>query len=163
MIEKSGKPRPAVGNQTVWNTSIGWRMINRKLPTHWAMSNGEAAEQTAREWGITREAQDEFAVRSHRLAAEAWAVGVFESEIVQVEGCELTRDEGIRETSLEKLAGLKPLFSADGSVTAGNSSSINDGASAAVLPSPRSASVSARVSPSCSNASRGRIAAPTAA
>lgn len=136
VVEKSSKPWPAVGNQTMWNTSIGWRMTNRTLPTHWTMSNGEAAEQTAREWGITREAQDAFAVRSHQLAAEAWAAGRYDAEIVQVEGHELARDEGIRDTtSVEKLATLQALFATDGTgtVTAGNSSSINDGASAVLL------------------------------
>ncbi|XPP27399.1 MAG: thiolase family protein [Leucobacter sp.] len=136
VIEKSGKPWPAVGNQTVWNTSIGWRMVNRALPKHWTISNGESAEKIAQEWGITREAQDEFSVRSHQLAAAAWAEGRYDAEIVQVPGAELARDEGIRDdTSVEKLAGLKALFAADGSgtVTAGNSSSINDGASALLL------------------------------
>lgn len=134
VVEKSAKPWPAVGNQTLWNTSIGWRMVNRSLPTHWTISNGESAEKIAREWGISREAQDEFAVRSHELAAQAWADGVFADEIVQVPGAELARDEGIRDGStVEKLAALKPLFAADGSVTAGNSSSINDGASAVLI------------------------------
>ncbi|WP_125098610.1 thiolase family protein [Leucobacter chromiireducens] len=134
VVEKSAKPWPAVGNQTMWNTAIGWRMINRELPTHWTISNGEAAEQTARSWGITRAAQDEFAVRSHRLAAEAWAAGVYDPEIVQVPGAELARDEGIRDdSSVEKLGGLRPLFAADGTVTAGNASPINDGASAVLL------------------------------
>jgi acetyl-CoA acetyltransferase family protein len=136
VVEKSPRPWPSVGNQTMWNTSIGWRMTNPKLPTHWTISNGESAEQIAREWGISREAQDEFAVRSHRLAAEAWAAGVYDGEIVQVPGAELARDEGIRDdTSAEKLAGLRALFAADGAgtVTAGNSSPINDGASAVLL------------------------------
>ncbi len=134
VIEKSGKPWPAVGNQTVWNTSIGWRMVNPRLPRDWTISNGEAAEKIAREWGITREQQDRFAVRSHRLAAEAWAANVFAEEIVQVEGHEMIRDEGIRDaTSVERLATLAPLFAHDGSVTAGNSSPINDGASAVLL------------------------------
>ncbi|WP_292874715.1 acetyl-CoA C-acyltransferase, partial [Microbacterium sp.] len=85
---------------------------------------------------LSREAQDEFAVRSHRLAAAAWAAGVYDGEVVQVPGAELARDEGIRDdTSVEKLAGLKALFASDGagSVTAGNSSPINDGASAVLL------------------------------
>lgn len=136
IVEKSPKPWPAVGNQTLWNTSIGWRMTNPKLPKHWTISNGESAEKIAREWGISREAQDEFAVRSHQLAAEAWAAGVYDREIVQVPGAELGRDEGIREgTSMDKLASLNPLFASDGngSVTAGNSSSINDGASAVLI------------------------------
>lgn len=134
VVEKSAKPWPAVGNQTMWNTSIGWRMTNRALPTHWTISNGESAEKIAQEWGIGREAQNEFAVRSHRLAAEAWAAGHYDAEIVQVPGAELARDEGIRDnTSVQKLAGLKALFAADGTVTAGNASSINDGASAVLL------------------------------
>ncbi|PZU41083.1 MAG: 3-oxoadipyl-CoA thiolase [Microbacterium sp.] len=134
VVEKSPKPWPSVGNQTLWNTSIGWRMVNKALPKHWTISNGESAEKIAGEWGISREAQDEFAVRSHRLAAEAWAAGVYDGEIVQVPGAELARDEGIRdETSVEKLAGLRALFAADGTVTAGNSSSINDGASAVLI------------------------------
>ncbi|MFT4231991.1 MAG: thiolase family protein [Leucobacter sp.] len=136
VVEKSPRPWPAVGNQTLWNTAIGWRMVNRALPTQWTISNGEAAEKTACEWGITREEQDEFAARSHRLAAEAWAAGSYDAEIVQVPGAELVRDEGIRDdTSRERLAGLKPLFAppGKGTVTAGNSSSINDGASAVLL------------------------------
>ncbi|MDQ7879405.1 thiolase family protein [Microbacterium sp. QXD-8] len=136
VVEKSARPWPSVGNQTLWNTSIGWRMTNPKLPKHWTISNGESAELIAREWGISREAQDEFAVRSHRLAAEAWAANRYDGEIVQVPGAELARDEGIRDdTSVEKLAGLKALFAADGggTVTAGNSSPINDGASAVLL------------------------------
>jgi acetyl-CoA acetyltransferase family protein len=134
IVEKSAKAWPAVGNQTMWNTSIGWRMVNPALPKHWTISNGESAEKIAREWGITRDAQDDFAVRSHRLAAQAWADGVYAGETVQVPGAELARDEGIRDdTSVEKLAGLKALFAADGSVTAGNSSPINDGASAVLI------------------------------
>ncbi|MBT9604988.1 thiolase family protein [Microbacterium sp.] len=136
VVEKSPKPFPAVGNATMWNTAIGWRMTNRALPAHWTISNGESAEKIAREWGITREEQDAFAVRSHQRAASAWAAGVFDSEIVPVPGVALARDESIRDdTSIEKLAGLKALFAADGqgSVTAGNSSPINDGASAVLI------------------------------
>ena len=136
VVEKSAKPWPAVGNQTMWNTSIGWRMTNPALRKDWTISNGESAEKVARQVGLTREAQDEFAARSHRLAAAAWAAGIYDGEIVQVPGAELARDEGIRDDStVEKLAGLKPLFAQDGSgtVTAGNSSPINDGASAVLL------------------------------
>jgi len=134
VVEKSPKPWSAVGNQTMWNTAIGWRMVNRALPTQWTISNGEAAEKIAREWGVTREEQDAFALRSHRRAAAAWADGVFADEVVSVPGVELGRDEGIRDdTSMEGLGALKPLFASDGTVTAGNSSSINDGASAVLL------------------------------
>lgn len=133
VVEKSARPFPATGNQTMWNTAIGWRMTNRALPHPWTISNGEAAEKTARDRGISRDDQDAFAVRSHTLAAQAWEDGVFADEIVQVPGAELARDEGIRASTIEKLATLKPLFAADGTVTAGNSSSINDGASAVLL------------------------------
>lgn len=134
VVEKSARPWPAVGNQTLWNTAIGWRMTNPALRKDWTISNGESAEKLAGIYGISREAQDAFALRSHRLAAEAWAAGAYDDEIVQVSGAELTRDEGIRDdTSLEKLGTLKALFAADGTVTAGNSSPINDGASAVLL------------------------------
>jgi acetyl-CoA acyltransferase len=134
VVEKSPKPWPASGNPQMWNTSIGWRMVNPALPVEWTISNGQAAEKLARIYDISREAQDAFALRSHRLAAEAWDAGIYAPEIVQVPGAELARDEGIRaDTSLEKLGGLRALFAADGTVTAGNSSSINDGASAVLL------------------------------
>lgn len=134
VLEKSPKPYPAIGNPTLWNTAIGWRMVNRALPKEWTISNGESAEKLATIHGISRDDQDAFALRSHELAARAWAEGVYDAEIVQVQGHELTRDEGIRDdTTLERLGGLKALFAADGTVTAGNSSSINDGASAVLL------------------------------
>lgn len=136
VVEKSAKPWPATGNQTMWNTSIGWRMTNPALPAQWTISNGQSAELIAGEWGITRRAQDEFSVRSHRLAAQAWAGGVYDSEIVQVDGAPLARDEGIRDdTTVDVLAGLRALFAREGqgTVTAGNSSSLNDGASAVLL------------------------------
>ena len=134
VVEKSPKPWPAVGNQTMWNTSIGWRMTNPALREDWTISNGASAEKLAEIYEISREAQDAFTLRSHQLAAAAWDAGVYDGEIVQVPGAELVRDEGIRaDTSLEKLAGLRPLFAKNGSVTAGNASSINDGASAVLL------------------------------
>ena len=134
VVEKSAKPWPAVGNQTLWNTAIGWRMTNPRLRKEWTISNGESAEKLAGLYEISRDAQDAFALRSHTLAARAWAEGMYAGEIVQVPGAELARDEGIRDdTSLEKLGTLRALFAADGTVTAGNSSSINDGASAVLL------------------------------
>lgn len=133
VVEKSPRPFPAA-NQTMWNTSIGWRMTNPRLRKDWTISNGESAEKLADIYGISREEQDAFAARSHRLAARAWADGRFAEEIVQVEGHALVRDEGIRDDStVEVLAGLRPAFRKDGSVTAGNSSPINDGASAVLL------------------------------
>ena len=134
VVEKPSKPYPAVGNQTLWNTAIGWRMTNPALRKDWTISNGESAEKLAEIYGISREDQDRFALRSHELAAAGWAAGAYDGEIVQVPGHELARDEGIRDgTTLEKLGTLKALFAANGSVTAGNSSPINDGASAVLL------------------------------
>ena len=133
VVEKSTKAFPA-GNQTMWNTSIGWRMANPRLPKEWTISNGESAEKLADIHGISREEQDEFAARSHRLAASAWADGIFDREIIQVDGHHLARDESIRdESTVEVLAGLRPAFAAGGTVTAGNSSPINDGASAVLV------------------------------
>jgi len=134
VVEKSGRPWPSVGNQTLWNTAIGWRMTNPALRREWTISNGESAERLAEIYGINREDQDRFALRSHELAAAAWAAGVYDPEVVQVEGHELPRDEGIRDgVTLETLGDLRALFARDGTVTAGNSSSINDGASAVLL------------------------------
>lgn len=134
VVEKSAKPWPAVGNQQMWNTAIGWRMTNPALPKEWTISNGESAEKLATMFGISRDEQDAFALRSHQRAAQAWSRGVFTDEIVEVPGAALTRDEGIREDStLEKLGGLRALFASDGTVTAGNSSPISDGASAVLL------------------------------
>ncbi|NUP20867.1 MAG: thiolase family protein [Streptomyces sp.] len=133
VVEKSTKAFPA-GNQTMWNTSIGWRMVNPRLSEEWTISNGESAEKLAGIHRISREEQDEFAARSHRLAARAWADGVFDREIVQVDGHHLARDESIRdESTVEVLARLRPAFTAGGTVTAGNSSPINDGASAVLV------------------------------
>ena len=133
VVEKASRAFPA-GNQTMWNTSIGWRMTNPALRKDWTISNGESAEKLAQIYRISREAQDGFAARSHRLAAQAWGEGHYDGEIVQVPGHELARDEGIRDDStVEVLGGLKPAFAADGTVTAGNSSPINDGASAVLV------------------------------
>jgi acetyl-CoA acetyltransferase family protein len=133
VLEKATKPFPS-GNQQLWNTSIGWRMVNPKLRADWTISNGESADKLAEVYHISREAQDQFAVRSHRLAAAAWDGGMYDTEVVQVEGSELPRDECIRaDSTVETLAGLKPAFNRVGTVTAGNSSPINDGASAVLV------------------------------
>ena len=133
VLEKATKPFPS-GNQQLWNTSIGRRMVNPRLRADWTISNGESADKLAEIYHISREAQDQFAVRSHRLAAAAWDGGMYDTEIVQVEGSELPRDEGIRaDSTVETLASLKPAFNRVGTVTAGNSSPINDGASAVLV------------------------------
>ena len=118
------------------STTLGWRMVNPEMPGQWTISLGEATEKVAGLYGITREAQDEFALRSHRQAAAAWDAGFYDW-VVPVPDTELERDETMRpDTSIEKLAKLKPAFVKDGgTVTAGNSSSLNDGAGAMLLAS----------------------------
>jgi acetyl-CoA acetyltransferase family protein len=121
------------GHQELYSTTLGWRMVNPEMPEQWTISLGESAEKLADIYGISREEQDGFALRSHRLAAKAYEEGAM-SEVVPIPGVELERDEGIRpDTSLEKLAKLKPAFVTDGTVTAGNSSPLNDGASALLI------------------------------
>jgi len=115
------------------STTLGWRMVNPEMPSRWTISLGESAEKLAAMHGISREAQDEFALRSHALAARAYEEGAM-AEVVAVPGVELDRDEGIRtDTSPEKLAGLRPAFVEGGTVTAGNSSPLNDGAAMLLL------------------------------
>ena len=95
---------------------------------------GESAEILADRYSISREAQDEFALRSHRRAARAWDEGRFADEIALYPGAAIERDESVRpDTSLEKLAKLRPAFRPDGTVTAGNSSPLNDGAGALLI------------------------------
>jgi acetyl-CoA acetyltransferase family protein len=130
---KPDRPFPRT-HETLHSSTLGWRMVNPAMPAEWTVTLGEGAEILADRYGITREEQDEFALRSHRRAAEAWARGSFADEVAPVPDVELPRDENIRDdTSLEKLAQLKPVFRPDGTVTAGNSSPMNDGASVLLL------------------------------
>jgi acetyl-CoA acetyltransferase family protein len=132
ILLKPERAYPAA-SETLHSSTLGWRMVNPRMAPEWTISLGQSAEKLADIYQISRDAQDEFALRSHRLAAQAWEDGVL-TEIVQVPGAELERDESIRpETSLEKLAGLKPAFADDGTVTAGNSSPLNDGASMVLI------------------------------
>jgi len=108
------------------------------MPKEWTVSLGEANEQLQERFSISRERQDEFAARSHNLADAAWTAGFYDDLVVPVAAkdgqSELTRDEGIRPGSTaEKLAGLKPSFRPDGTITAGNASPLNDGASAVLI------------------------------
>jgi 3-oxoadipyl-CoA thiolase len=130
------------GPQTAYDTSLGWRLVNPKMAeTYGTLQMGETAERVAAKYEITREEQDEFAVRSHQNAVRAQREGRFGPEIVPVvvpqwkgDPIQLTEDEGPRpDSSLETLAKLKPVFEKDGTVTAGNASPLNDGASAVVL------------------------------
>jgi acetyl-CoA acetyltransferase family protein len=132
------KPERAypTGHEQLWSTTLGWRMVNPRMPAEWTISLGEGAEVLADKYGIGRDEQDAFALRSHERAAAAWAAGAFVAEAVPVAGVELDRDEGIRaDTSLERLGSLRPAFRSDGTVTAGNASPLNDGAAAVVLAS----------------------------
>ena len=122
-----------VGPETLHSTTLGWRLVNPAMLERWTISLGASAEKLAGIHGISRAAQDEFALRSHALAARAYETGVL-SEVVAVPGVDLDRDEGIRaDSSLEKLGKLKPAFVAEGTVTAGNSSPLNDGAAMVLL------------------------------
>ncbi|MFG2146944.1 thiolase family protein [Streptomyces sp. NPDC048696] len=133
VMQKPERGFPA-GHQQLWSTTLGWRMTNPKLPAEWTVALGEGAELIAERHALSREQQDAFALDSHRKAAEAWAKGLYDGEVVPYEGVDLVRDECIRETSsMEALAKLKPAFRAGGSVTAGNSSPLNDGAAALLL------------------------------
>jgi acetyl-CoA acetyltransferase family protein len=132
ILQKPSRAFPA-GNETLYSSALGWRMINPQMPSAWTISLGESTEKLVALNGITREQQDEFALRSHVLAAKAWAEDALK-EVVPYPGVELTQDESIRaDSSLEKLAKLKPAFQEGGTVTAGNSSPLNDGASAVLL------------------------------
>jgi 3-oxoadipyl-CoA thiolase len=145
-------PKPAEGFPTgkweLYDTSLGWRFPNPRLAELFPLEQmGETAENVAERWRIAREEQDAFALASHQKAVAAQKGGRFADEIVPVtviqkKGAPLkvTEDEGPRaDTSLEKLSALKPVFRQGGTVTAGNSSSLNDGASALLLMSERAA------------------------
>jgi acetyl-CoA acyltransferase len=131
VLPKPSRAYPA-GNVTAVSTTLGWRLVNERMPAEWTVSLGEANEQLAERYGISRERQDEFAARSHNLTHAAWESGFYDELVVRLP--ELDRDEGIRPGSTaEKLAGLKPSFRADGTITAANASPLNDGASAVLL------------------------------
>jgi 3-oxoadipyl-CoA thiolase len=138
---ENGLPR---GEQTLYDTTLGWRMINpRMTERHSTESMGETGENVAERYGISREEQDRFALQSHQRAVAAQRDGRFSEQIVPVEvpprskreeARRLEADEGPREdTSMEKLARLKPAFREGGTVTPGNSSTLNDGAACLVL------------------------------
>ena len=125
-----------------YDTTIGWRFANKKLAEMYHPFNmGETAENVAREWNISREEQDTFALASQQKYFAALEAGKWDDEIIAIEMINdrlitwFNQDEHPRQTSLEKLAGLKPAFVKDGTVTAGNSSGINDGSAAMLLAS----------------------------
>ena len=135
---ETGYPR---GTPDLADTVLGWRFPNPAFAPAWTMGLGETAEVVAREYGVTREEQDRFAAASQSKAGEAMAAGRFRGEIVPVpirqrKGPSIMVDEDEHprpDTTVEALARLRPVFAADGSVTAGNSSGINDGAAALLV------------------------------
>jgi acetyl-CoA acetyltransferase family protein len=146
------------GDETAYSSTLGWRMVNPLMPAAWTVALGEGAEILAGKYAISRTDQDAFALRSHQRAALAWAEGRFAAEVTAVAGVDgergtarpagggtLDRDEGIRaDTTAEKLARLKPAFRPDGTVTAGNSSQLSDGAAALLLASEQAAAATNR-------------------
>ncbi|HKN99216.1 MAG TPA: thiolase family protein [Pseudonocardiaceae bacterium] len=135
VVPRSDRPFP--DRMEAVSTALGWRLVNPKMRPEWTVPLGRAAEDVAVGLGIGRAEMDEFALRSQQRAAAAWADGVHKGFAVPVtlpDGSAVERDESVRpDTSAEKLAKLKPAFSADGPVTAGNSSPLNDGAFAALV------------------------------
>jgi acetyl-CoA C-acetyltransferase len=129
------RAKPEYGDETEYDTQLGWRFPNPRLAERFPLeSMGETGENVAERWHVSREEQDEFALRSQRRWAAAAQAGRFDDELVPVDG--IARDEHPRpDTNAEKLAGLEPAFRAGGSVTAGNASGINDGAAALVIAS----------------------------
>jgi 3-oxoadipyl-CoA thiolase len=127
--------KPENGDQTVWDTTLGWRFPNPRMESMFPLeSMGETGENVAERWSISREEQDAFALESQRRWAAADEAGRFAEELVSVG--DVDRDEHPRpDTSAEKLAALKPAFREGGTLTAGNSSGINDGAAALVIAS----------------------------
>jgi 3-oxoadipyl-CoA thiolase len=127
--------KPEYGDGTTWDTTLGWRFPNRRMEEMFPLeSMGETGENVAERYEVTRADQDAFALQSHRRWAAAQEAGRFADELVPVG--EVDRDEHPRpDTSLEKLAALKPAFREGGTLTAGNSSGINDGAAALVIAS----------------------------
>jgi acetyl-CoA acetyltransferase family protein len=131
VLPKPAKGFPA-GHETLMSTTLGWRLVNPRMPAEFTASLGECNEQLAEELGIGRDRQDEFAVLSHQRAAAAWSQGFYDDLVLPVDGLE--RDEGIRaDASVETLAGLEPAFRPAGTITAGNASPLNDGAAALLI------------------------------
>jgi 3-oxoadipyl-CoA thiolase len=137
-LPKADRPF-ARGNATAFDTALGWRFVNPRMERLGHTDPlGVTAENLARERGIAREAQDRYALASHQKAVGAQGAGDFAAETaaVEVDGTRVTADEGPRrDTSLAKLAALPPAFLPDGTVTAGNSSPLNDGAAALLVAS----------------------------
>jgi len=131
-------PKPERGfpreNVTLLSSALGWRMVNPRMNSQWTVSLGEGAEILADEFHIGREQQDAFSLASHEKASRAWQEHRFDREIVFVPDAKLERDECVRsDATLASLTRLSPVFRSDGTVTAGNSSPMNDGAAGLLL------------------------------
>ncbi len=155
-------PKPArgfpAGDVTAVSTTLGWRLVNERMPKEWTVSLGEANEQLAEALGIPRSRQDDFAATSHERAARAWAQGFYDDFVVPVPDVSLARDECIRDdTTPATLAGLRPAFRPDGTITAGNASPLNDGAAALLLGTEKAAE-RIGIGPMASIAGRGSVA-----
>lgn len=143
VLPKTERPYPAA-DLNLSSTTLGWRLVNPRMRADWTVSLGEATERLREKYDITRERQDEYALRSHTLAHAAWEAGRYDDVVTPYPGAELNRDEPVRPgTSLERLAALAPSFRpagegpGGGTVTAGSSSPLTDGASAALIGSER--------------------------
>lgn len=136
VIPKPAKGFPA-GDLAMVSTTLGWRLVNPKMPAEWTVSLGECNELLAARESVSRRRQDEFAALSHTRTQQAWDTGFYGRQIVEVPGTTLDRDEAIRPgTTSDSLAGLRTAFRpADqgGTITAGNASPLTDGASALML------------------------------
>lgn len=138
VVPKPERAYPA-GNSQMASTTLGWRLVNPKMPAEWTVSLGEATEQLVEKYDVSRERQDQFAALSHQRAHAAWEAGHYNNLVVSVDDVE--RDETMRpETTVDTLSGLRTVFRKEhGTVTAGNASSMNDGAGVVLMGSEQAA------------------------
>src|SRR5262249_4665571 len=128
------------GDRPMHSTTLGWRLVNPRMPGQWTVPLGEGAEILAERYEIGRADQDAFAVASHRRAAAAWDAGPVDDQGAPVADMALDGDESLRaDASVDALARLRPVFRDGGTVTAGNASPMNDGAAAVLLAGERAA------------------------
>lgn len=133
VLPKPSRAFPAA-DVTAVSTTLGWRLVNPRMPDEWTASLGECNEQLQQAYGISRSRQDEFAARSHQLAAAAWERGFYDDIVDPVPGTNLYRDETIRpDSTADTLAALSPAFRSTGTITAGNASPLSDGAATLLL------------------------------
>lgn len=138
VVPKPERAFPA-GDSKMVSTTLGWRLVNPKMPAEWTVSLGEATEQLVEKYQITRERQDTYSASSHKRAHAAWEAGHYDNLVVAVD--DVTQDETIRpETTVETLSGLRTVFRKEnGTVTAGSASPMNDGAAVVLMGSAQAA------------------------